>query len=157
MLKRLLIRPVAWSVVAVAFAAVVAAFAYWALIRNFGFGLGCGGPTTQGKHLVFALGLVGYGGIVEVALILSARRRRQLLAAVIVLGVVGLCIAIELVALDKATYTVQRTRNSAAPYQGCEPHHAVYLYPLWGLSLAVLLVQGLALVLGGQHLRGSDE
>jgi hypothetical protein len=67
-----------------------------------------------------------------------------LLAAVLFLGVVGLSAAIGLVARDQATYHALPARNSAVPEGGCGPNHAGYLYPLWGLSLAILFVQGIA-------------
>jgi hypothetical protein len=134
--------PVGADVFAALFAGAVALFAYESL-TNYGF-YSCGGPTVQGKNLFHAVGLVGYGSIVEVALILSARKRRNLLAAVLLLGGVGLGAAIDLVALDKATYVVRESVNSAAPEGGCGPNHVSYLYPLWGLSVGVFLVQGLA-------------
>jgi hypothetical protein len=137
-----LLRSVGISIFAAVFAVAVALLAY-SSFRHLGF-YNCGGPITQGKNVLHALALVVYGGVAEVALIVSVRKRSPLLAAVLFLGAIGLAVAIGLVARDNATYLMLQARNSAAPFGGCGPNHADYLYPLWGLSLVIFLVQGIA-------------
>jgi hypothetical protein len=137
-----LLRSVGISIFASVFAVAAALLAY-SSFRHLGF-YNCGGSTTQGKNVLHALALVVYGGLAEVALIVSVRKRSRLLAAVLFLGAIGLAVAIGLVGRDNATYLQLPARHSATPFGGCGPNHAGYLYPLWALSLVIFLVQGIA-------------
>ncbi|SRR6266536_3558155 len=128
-LARLLVRPASLAVLSmlVAFAAAMVTYAQFDLSVT----LLCSGTTVRGSNVYGGLALVSFATPAELVFIFLARKRRRLLAAILLLGAAALGIAIGLVALDSATYVV-RTCGSA---------HASYLYFLWPVSLALLLLQ----------------
>jgi hypothetical protein len=97
-----------------------------------------------GANIEHALADVSAAGILGLLLIGFVRRKRRLLIALLVFEAATLGAALVLVALDRATYNEQLTCDflcfgSDKPYT--ETHHLWFLYLLWGLPFAALLVQ----------------
>jgi hypothetical protein len=93
--------------------------------------------AAPGANFEHALKVAVLGGPPVSILIFLVRKRRALLAATLLLGAAMLGTAVALVALDKATYTCVHDFFGDSPTSD----HAGYLYVLWGLPLAALLVQ----------------
>jgi hypothetical protein len=123
---------VRWSLL---FATLVAAGAYF----HFSGGLFCSSEQVHGANIVHALGVAFVAGLGGSVLVLCARNRRHLLAAVLVLGSVALGAAIALVALDTATYAAHRSCGLFTDTETAVHERVYYLYVLWGVPLALLL------------------
>jgi hypothetical protein len=134
------------GVLAALYAGAIAALAFALLPLAPIQGDGC--KTVQGGNLYAAIYLVFVGSVIEMVLIVVARHWRRLLAAVLLLGGIGLSVAIGLVALDSATVIVTCVYP---PDSG----QATYLYYLWGLSACIFFVQAARVLSSERHSRSA--
>jgi hypothetical protein len=103
----------------------------------------CGNPhVTHGATIDAAILIALAGGIGESVLILGIKARSQLLLGALFLGIATIGLAIDLVAVDSATYT-QRSPETADCAPWTQTSHVDFLYLLWGVPLAVLILQAL--------------
>jgi hypothetical protein len=113
--------------------------------------LSCEGQPLRGANIGHAVALAFFGGLAALVVtggvrltseIFWPRYWRPLLAAVLLLEAATLGLAIALVALDSSTWIQQ---NSACGLgfgadQGTSTAHFGYLYILWAVPLALILV-----------------
>jgi hypothetical protein len=97
---------------------------------------------ASGANIDHALLLAFVGGLAGSLLTVIVNRWRRLLAVCLLLDAAMLSVAVALVALDAATYRQTHCTGlfSSVPTPG-ETAHVTYLYALWGLGIALLLVQ----------------
>jgi hypothetical protein len=126
---RALVRPVSLAVVGLLFAFLLALFTYPYL--DFEAAFECSGKTVRGSRLEAGLDLVAFGTPVAIVVILVVRKRRRLLVASVLAAAALIGIAIALVGLDAATYTVR----------GCGTADASFLYFFWGATILFLVIQ----------------
>ncbi len=121
------------------FAAAVALL--WLFISNFARSDlfdNCKRPVLQGAAIDAASVLLVVGGAAASILVFALRRQRpQDLAYGLVVGRLILAVAMLLVAVDSATYTIGPGCGAADK----QTIHVGFLYAAWGAPLAVLLVQ----------------
>jgi hypothetical protein len=128
-LGRALVRPASLAIMGLLFASVVALFTF--LYLGVQATLECSGATVRGSRLWDALDLVAFGAPVAIVVILLVRKRLRLLRATLFAAAALLGVALILVGLDAATYTVS----------GCGTADASFLYFLWGAMILLLLLQ----------------
>jgi hypothetical protein len=139
-LCRALVRPASLAVIGLLFAFVVALFTF--LYLDLAATLDCSGATVRGSRLWGALELVAVGAPVAIVAIVLVRKRPRRLRATLFAAAAVLGLAIVLVGLDSARYTVA----------GCGTADASFLYFLWGAMILLLLLQARRV---GRELKGS--
>jgi hypothetical protein len=97
--------------------------------------------VVHGSASRTALLIVLIGGIAGAVAVPLARKRPRLLLGILAAGAATVGLGIVLVASDSATY-VQRVSFFDCPAE-TDTSRLDFLYTLWGVSLAVLLVQAL--------------
>lgn len=146
---RFLLKPGWIGLLSMLFASAVAVYGY---VGVLGVSLFCSGQPPRGANINHALALAFLAGLaVPVALVviklvsaeLSERFWGPLLAGVLLLEAAALGLAIAFVALDSATY-VERGGCFALPGPPEKPTtetaHFGYLYVLWAVPLALILI-----------------
>jgi hypothetical protein len=96
--------------------------------------------TTQGAAIDTAIIVVLLASLGEPLLIQMVRARSHLLVGALLLGAATLGLALALVAFESATYT-SANPTSADCDAGSQTVHVGFLYTLWGVPLAVLLLE----------------
>ena len=127
--------PVGRSVLSLLFASSVALVTYF----HFSGGLFCTSEQVRGANIDHAFGVALVGGLAASVLILFVRKRRRLLATVLLLGAATLGVAIAFVALDSATYVAERSCGILETTDTTFNDRVYYLYGLWGAPLGFLL------------------
>jgi hypothetical protein len=146
---RFLLKPVWIGLLSMLFASAVAVYGF---VEVFGVSLFCSGQPPRGANIDHALALAFFAGLavpVAMAMIklvsgrLSERLWPPLLASVLLLEAAALGLAIAFVALDSSTY-VERGGCFAmlGPPEkpSTETVHFGYLYVLWAVPLALILI-----------------
>ena len=108
---------------------------------------------SSGHGVLIALLLAWLGGLLLLLVSWFTRDQRRALAILLLAGAAMLGLAIGLIALDSATY-VGLTGGLGPgcidcignPFPSPTYHHVGFLYVLWGIPLAWLLVQGIRLL-----------
>jgi hypothetical protein len=124
------------SALSLLFASVVAIVTFF----HFDGGLFCNSMRSRGDNIVHACAVAVLAGPVGSLLLLFARKRRRVLAVVLLLGASTLGVAIVLISLDRATYVAHQscgfmTDESEKTFND----RVYYLYFLWGAPLCFLL------------------
>lgn len=141
-------RPVWIGLLSMLFASGVAIYGFFG---TFGVNLFCTGHPVRGANIDHALALAFFGGLAApvvtgalrlVSQKLSLRLWRPLLAAVLLLEAAALVLAIAFVALDSATYVESGGCFAmlGPPKTGAETARFGYLYVLWAVPLALILI-----------------
>ena len=128
--------PVALSVLSMLFASAVA---IGTGLYYQGVDIFCMSEQFRGANIENGGVVALLSGLVGSVLILCVRKRRRLLAAVLLLGAATLSVTIAFVALDSASYVARRDCGMFSSQITTFNDHVEYLYVLWGMPLGFLL------------------
>jgi hypothetical protein len=121
----------------------------WAYV-NLGHPDGCTGlPIPHGASIHLAWTLVGYtavAALVALSVLEVAQQRGRLLAVLLSIEATALTVAIGLVLADSATFVVDSYAcylqgNTGAEYSPTPAYHVDWLFAVWGVPTAFLVLR----------------